>query len=84
VTCPECEAPAKCTDTRQRGTRRYRRYQCESGHKFTTRELYEDDYMGLCQVASREDIARAVALALPEFVVAVASQLEASVKGDQE
>jgi len=84
VNCPECKASAKCIDTRQRSDHRYRRYACARGHKFTTREIHESDFVALCQVASREDIARAVALALPEFVVAVASQLEASVKGGQE
>jgi hypothetical protein len=38
VICPQCNKTPRCTDSRQRGPTRWRRYVCECGYRFSTEE----------------------------------------------
>lgn len=41
--CPICQARAGCIDSRNRPDGTYRRYKCETGHRYTTVEVFAHD-----------------------------------------
>lgn len=43
MNCPNCSAPTKTFNSRQQGTRRWRRHECANGHRFTTWEIHESE-----------------------------------------
>ena len=82
MNCPTCKESAKCIDTRQRSDHRYRRYACARGHKFTTREIHEADFVAMSPV-SQESIVDAVSAATPGFVFEIFKRLSDGKAEDQ-
>jgi len=48
--CPQCHRQTKVIDSRESGDRLRRRRVCELGHRFTTYERIEEDYIMIKQV----------------------------------
>lgn len=55
--CEVCGRKGRCLDSRWRGDRTYRRYECSKGHRWSTLELYaKQNDEGLCNASQGQAV----------------------------